>query len=374
MAKRRCSLCGGRLSDNKCTLCGLDNSIYQREREMILSYNDSRQKQDSRYMAQPHKTDNGRQRQIQQKTHNPRGRVSSLSGTNAPQRTAPPRRPQPQKARSSRRSPAVITAVVILLIAALSLLQPLLRIGRSLLDKLDSFESDSYVSYDDTYDNYEYWDPYEYVTEEIPETGDSFDTVIGYGTYIVGIHIPEGVYTAELIAGDGFLVAEHEEYFLYDSIYFGTDSAYDQVTEREDFRLYNGEIIDLDSRLIVRLTTENAQPLEQEPQENPLSDPVTLEPGVYTVDNDAVPQGIFDISADTSDPDAYANVILTYPNGTSEYYWVDSTYAITSEEYSDPSARNIVFPAGTDVTVEYGDVVLTPSEVYYDVDYSQYSE
>ena len=37
MFKKKCSLCGGRLENNRCTLCGLDNSIYEQRRPVRQS-------------------------------------------------------------------------------------------------------------------------------------------------------------------------------------------------------------------------------------------------------------------------------------------------------------------------------------------------
>ena len=50
MAKWRCSLCGGRLSEGRCTLCGLDNTIYKRETAYSggASQEEGRQKQKQR--------------------------------------------------------------------------------------------------------------------------------------------------------------------------------------------------------------------------------------------------------------------------------------------------------------------------------------
>ena len=47
MAKWRCSLCGGKLSEGRCILCGLDNTIYKRETAYSggASQEESRQKQ-----------------------------------------------------------------------------------------------------------------------------------------------------------------------------------------------------------------------------------------------------------------------------------------------------------------------------------------
>ena len=40
-------------------------------------------------------------------------------------------------------------------------------------------------------------DPYESITKGIPETGESAEYALTSGLYIVGVHIPEGVYQAE---------------------------------------------------------------------------------------------------------------------------------------------------------------------------------
>lgn len=91
--------------------------------------------------------------------------------------------------------------------------------------------------------------------------------------------------------------------------------------------------------------------------------------------DDTVPQGIYDLTLDMSDEGGYgySSVTLLYPDGESKYFWVDGPdYAVTSSRYTDISVRNIVIPEGTEITVEYGGVVLEPSEGYYDADYSVY--
>ena len=215
-----------------------------------------------------------------------------------------------------------------------------------------------------------------FATREIPSSGDAYETVLGNGIYRVGVHIPEGVYRAELVEGTGGIGIDDEENSIYHYVTFGTESEYDQVTEEEDIRLYNGADLSIDSGVILRFTTENAQPLTQEIKENPLSEPVSLEAGTYTSGDGIIPEGIYDITAlDTLEDDyGYSSVTLTYPNGSSEYLWVDSTdYAPVSDEYTDTGAKNIVIPDGTEVSVEYGSITLTPSEVYYDVDYTEYT-
>ena len=285
-----------------------------------------------------------------------------------------------------RRGLAVwIIIIAVILIAALPALTDIVSniLGNGFSTVTDTFTSDS-VSYnmDDTgYDDDYIWDdsdydPYSFATREIPSSGDAYETVLGNGIYRVGVHIPEGVYRAELVEGTGGIGIDDEENSIYHYVTFGTESEYDQVTEEEDIRLYNGADLSIDSGVILRFTTENAQPLTQEIKENPLSEPVSLEAGTYTSGDGIVPEGIYDITAlgTLEDDYGYSSVTLTYPNGSSEYLWVDSTdYAPVSDEYTDTGAKNIVIPDGTEVSVEYGSITLTPSEVYYDVDYTEYT-
>ena len=55
MLKKKCSLCGGDLVNNRCTFCGLDNSIYDRERSIrrsISSQSESPPDRDLDYQRQ----------------------------------------------------------------------------------------------------------------------------------------------------------------------------------------------------------------------------------------------------------------------------------------------------------------------------------
>ncbi len=384
MSKIRCSLCGGLLVDNKCTFCGLDNSIYHRERQLERSFSSQDQERLNSYARRTKTTENtySGQAQTQQDPYSSHTRRASPPGkaTRPEGRSSSRAAYERQKNAGNKRRRLIFILTIVILISALP---GLFRIGRSWLDTLRSMsdvlewsddDPNSNSGYDDSSDTYEY-DPYEYVTEEIPETGSTFETVLGNGNYMVGVHIPEGVYTAELVAGNGTLSADHEDYSIYEYVYFGSDPEYDEVTVKEDLRLYNGELVQIDSNLIVHLTTSNAQPLEQEPAANPLSEPVFLDEGTYIAGDGEIPEGLFDISYDTASGEdyGYASISLTYPGGLREYCWVNSPEAtVISDEYTDVSARNIVFSEGTVVTVEYGGIILEPSEGYYDIDYSQY--
>ena len=135
-------------------------------------------------------------------------------------------------------------------------------------------------------------------------------------------------------------------------------------------------LLEIDSNVILRFTTDNAQPLTEEPSANPLTESVTVEEGTYTAGDGEIPEGIFDISAiDISEGgNGYASITLVYPDGTSSYLWADSQdFTVTTEDFTNASVKNVVIPDGTEVSVEYGDTVFTPSEGYYDVDFARYN-
>ena len=54
-------------------------------------------------------------------------------------------------------------------------------------------KTDEGYSYEESYEADDR-DPYESITKGIPETGESAEYTLTSGLYIVGVHIPEGVY------------------------------------------------------------------------------------------------------------------------------------------------------------------------------------
>lgn len=395
MAKWRCSLCGGRLSEGRCTLCGLDNTIYKRE----ISYSgdslqdESRREQKQHIKAQPQRQAR-RPEQYGRKDTSETGKYNAAAasaggsgygtGPAGQRSTAAPVQRAKQQSRSAGRpahnkktKSGRLAFLVILLIILFSFLPAVIEAVQSMLQDISSDSGQDFDTYfSDSYDNGETdYDPYEYVTREIPDTGEAFEIVLGNGIYKVGVHIPEGVYRAEVVEGAGSVGITDDENIIYDSVYLGEEEEYGQVTAAEDLRLYSGAELQVGDGVIVKLSTENAQPLIQETSENPLTESVSLPEGTCISGDDTVPQGIYDMTADTSDEGdyGYSSVTLIYPNGESEYFWVEGPdYAVTSPQYTDISVRNIVIPEGTEISVEYGGVILEPSEGYYDVDYSGY--
>lgn len=365
MARLRCRLCGGKLVNNRCTFCGLDNSCYDRDHSYQKAF--SEQRRSERRVEQ--RAASGTQTQTQTRTSAPPQPRPVQKTAPVRNNVVPPRAAAPVKKRSG-------AARVIIIIAAIFIIVPLFgNIGSALLDNFSSMLSGS--TYDDSYsDDYD-WDPYEFVTRDIPETGETYETVIGAGIYQIGIHLPEGIYRAELLAGTGSIDITDSENSIYDYTYFGTEDEYDEVTGLDDIRLYNGAELKVDAGVLIRFSTENAQPLTEQPYASEESDAYTLPEGEYTAGTDGCPEGIYDISVDT-DPDepyGYASISLLYPDGLTEYFWADSPESAASiDGYSSAGVRNVVIPDGTEVSVEYGDIILIPGQGCYDVDYDSYPQ
>lgn len=364
MAKFRCRLCGGKLIDNRCTFCGLDNSCYDRDLSL--------QKTVSEQQAHP-----SQPAAVQQPPPVPEKKVqqpppAKHTGSRSSYR-------KPTASNEKKRNTAARVTIIIIAIAIFGSI--ISAAGSTLMDAVSSMMSGS--TYDDLYspDDYDWsfddWDPYAFVTRDIPDDGEVYETVLGTGTYQTGIHIPEGIYHAELLEGAGSINISDSENSIYKSVYFNADEEYGQVTGEDDIRLYNGSELHVDSGVLIHLSTDNAQPLTETPYPDTSSDVFPLPEGEYTTDSAEIPEGIYDISIaeDAEDPYGYASVTLLYPNGSSGYFWVDSPESgVSADGYSSAGAKNVVIPDGTEISVEYGDIILTPGQACYDVDYTNYPQ
>lgn len=353
--KFKCQLCGSRLVNGRCEFCGLDNSLYTKE-----------------HMKNPYRIPKTGEMNSKESKN---GSTTVKSHTARSGTQAKPARSSP--ARSSKDKRGYVIAIVIVAALIISLIPALIEFGGNVIDRISTPESDLIYSYDD--DPAEY-DPYSYVTREIPADGTTYETVLGCGTYLVGTHIPEGIYTVSLQQGEGSLFLIDDENMIYDYFWFGEDEEYDEITSTDDLRLYGGAWLTIDDSTLLQFTTANAQPLTQELTANPLTDTVTLREGIYIVgDTDNIAEGIYDIYSPGGDIDVYTDIEITYPNEDVKYLSLyqnglsdDPDY--DPDYYADHGIRNIVLPAGTSLAVNGDPVEFRPSEGYYDIDFESYCE
>ena len=143
--------------------------------------------------------------------------------------------------------------MIVILVILICIAGPVLfQIGKSVIETgtvpdTDSWQSavDSLFSDDDSSLDLNDYDAYDYVTREIPEDGTDYEVTLSDGFYQVGIHIPEGVYHVELAEESADLHIADTENIIYDSVWFGDETEYDEVTEADDIRLYNGAEISI---------------------------------------------------------------------------------------------------------------------------------
>ena len=266
-----------------------------------------------------------------------------------------------------------VTLIIILMIVICVFGPALIRIVRSMLEAGSSSDGNSWLTgiesiFSDDSDvshTYEDHNPYEYVTREIPGTGSTYETAIGSGVYQVGIHMPEGVYHAELAYGNGGLQISDTENLIYESIWFGEDGLDDEVTETDDLRLYNGAQMAISGSAALTFSTSNAQPLTQDITANPLTGSVVLNEGTYTVGEDILPEGIYDVIVKEFEGYASFNLDLLYPNGSNKFLW-------TARDSASPGGRlrNIILPAGTEITLIGDPAEFLPGEGYFE--YAEY--
>lgn len=286
MRKNRCSLCGGKLVNNRCTECGLDHTK-----------ND--EKSPSNYKI-----------------------------------------PQNRKAKKSRGSGKIYLFLFIGIFGFLALIAA------------------NRMNYSVIYEDWDTENPYRYVTRELSEEGEDFEIVLEPGRYEVGVHIPEGVYTAEVEERrSGYVNLNDSE----NDIYYFIDFQQGNETRQEDIRLYDGAMFEVSQRLKVKMYSENAQTVSMHTRENPLVQEVTVtshatsgvdfEPGTYDITFTATESAMIEEGTVNCTPS-----IEDMEKGVSE----QNLYF--NDEFGGETYHNVYLPAGTTVVIDgLSEVKMTPS-------------
>ena len=329
MRRRRCSLCGGKLVNNKCVECGLDNS-----------------KSDTSYRVNESKC-----------THEPLTHVHHEAEKVSKVHTV---EKEPAKQFQKGKHTVKIFVVIGILIFVIT---GFAQIAQKI--QMSSWKEESVEEYD----------PYKYLEKTLPETGEHFEETYTGGEYIVGLHIPEGQYRVELLSGSGSVDLEDSENHVYYSEFLADAQEEGVEREIEDFRLFAGAKVDIDSQLEVRFISENAQVQGMKSgMENPLTESVEIKEDV--VAGKDFPAGVYDVTFRRPDEEEYGMGYMKYiVPGTIreediEEYEISTGSVLLGE--SGEIYHNVVLPEGTTVTVEEGIIILTPSEKIESEDYGAY--
>lgn len=374
----RCSLCGSRLNNGKCEFCGLDNRMYSRKYMKDPYHMADIAKEAGTPKAPPGQIQRpastfGQSGSTSRETvftaKPPVRKGADNSSRRQKQDVSSWQKKQNSGSARSRAAIVIIILVIIICIAAPVLFQ----LGKSVIEtgsapEADSWQSaiDSLFTDNDSSLDFNDYDPYNYVTREIPEDGTSYEATLGNGFYQVGIHIPEGIYHVELAEESADLHIADTENIIYDSVWFGDETEYDEVTEADDIRLYNGAEISITGGGSLLFTTDNAQPFTQETAANPLTESFILEDGISTA-GEYIPEGMYDILLAEDDEYISFGLEISYPNELSEYLWA-SNFSGEPEE----RIRNVIIPDGTELTLDGGPIELVPSGGYFEADFADY--
>ncbi len=396
----RCYLCGGKLRRGRCVECGLDNdrmtrrdyrlnvtTPYHVKKQQVAARKAENMKYAKVYEVRQESLENmGKPINQQKKTSPPRPintPTKSNTGRTVYQKQASEAYRKLQRetrSRVERRQQEVndskkkwkglsIAGIIWIIFLVIS------EVGGCVSDIIDEFSYKT-PEYESVYYEEEVapepngavpQEDYEYVSRELSETGDYYESVLTPGYYIVGVHIPEGCYTLEII--EGTYMSSYIQDFdngIYLSPGFGEDS-YDGYLTLEDVRLYEGALVEINGSGALNFTSENAQTDTMTGMENPM-DPTTVatfETDEYMeiVVGEDIPEGVYDFTALSGWSSVNISYNLDEESCNEYYYWIDS-------ETLENTFANIVLIEGMTIICDNAiELQITPSAAIATDDY-----
>lgn len=350
MFGKRCSLCGGKLNSNGiCTECGLDNNKSDK------NYRINQSECDHEPLTHVHHGKNEKPEK-QSKPNTPRqswqGSTTTYSGNTGS--TGSTGRKKSGKNKKPGRIISKIIAVIVIFNVFFGIFQPLVS------DILD----DAISGYQENTEDYTRSDPYEYVTKELPEDGESVSFELTSGDYVVGVHIPEGNYQADVSYDYDTVQVDDGDSGLYLYEYAGrTDGDY-----LDDLRLYNGAIVHISSQTTITLYSDNAQTENILYENNPLAgqEPLVVKKDL-TVGPD-LPAGVYDLTLVSGEGSVDVDIYAEYGESMETKNLYLGENCTDGKEY-----KNLVLPKNAQITLDDNmELRLTPSEKVSTTDYYQY--
>lgn len=388
MKKRRCYLCGGKLVNGRCTLCGLDNTKIERKNYRLNESSFDGKGIEAKHLCESHngKPSGGLNRQGQaswqsgrnqqgqsswQNGQNQQGQSSWQSGQNWTQTGR-------KKKKEGKQKKGWISTVIVLLMILISVGGPAISFVtteiKNKIYQINNSGDDNWWGGSEIDTSVDENDPYEFVTRELSDSGEVYGTELGYGEYVVGTDIPEGTYEVTLQSGYGSFQTEDPDNSIYLYGYFSENASDEDedITEMEDVRLYDGAHVMIGEDVVLAFHTENGQTGQMQSEDNPLSVTYTLQPEKkYTVGKE-IPAGVYDVSG-TKDWAVMEYEIYLGELYDKEYDSLNyQSYSIMVEAGSENAIyKNAVLTEGTEITVT-GKMILTPSKKIGSQDYEAF--
>lgn len=403
MKKRRCYLCGGKLVNGRCTLCGLDNTKIERKNYRLNESSFDRKGIEAKHLCESHngkpsgshtnqsggqnrQRQNGQNQQRQvswQNGQNQQGQTFRQNGQNQQGQTSRQRgqnwtQTGGKKKTAGKQKKGWISTVIVLLMILISVGGPAISFVtteiKNKIDQINNSGDDNWWSGSEIDTSVDENDPYEFVTRELSDSGEVYDTELGYGEYVVGTDIPEGTYEVTLQSGYGSFQTDDPDNSIYLYGYFSENASDEDedITEMEDVRLYEGAHVMIGEDVVLAFHTENGQTGQMQSEDNPLSVTYTLQPEKkYTVGKE-IPAGVYDVSG-TKDWAVMEYEIYLGELYDEEYDSLNyQNYSIMVESGSENAIyKNAVLTEGTEITVT-GKMILTPSKKIGSQDYEAF--
>ena len=185
--------------------------------------------------------------------------------------------------------------------------------------------------------------------------GGNMQINLGPGIYMAGLHLPAGIYDAELVSGSGSVYVQNMEENYWESDYLYERSS-KKEQKMEDLRLTRGTMIKITDELWMNLSTGESQGYlaDTTDWENSLTDPVKVQDGMTAGED--FPAGTYCLTC-TSREQGTAMLIFKYL----DYSGYEDYEQIMFYEGTD-RVENITFAEG-DVLMKLNcEITLTPAE------------
>ena len=195
---------------------------------------------------------------------------------------------------------------------------------------------------------------YRFIEDVMNLKGDSYTVTLPQGDYKVGVHIPEGTYTATTVNHDSLLSISDDKNFINSTQYSSDHNVNnpDEFVEYQNVLLFNGATLGLNNNYTVKLSTENAQTSKMKKLE-----PNTVIESFEVKDGDVsgvdFPVGTYDIDIKATE-DGYGTVQQIHSdNSTSKKELVPGGNSLH---------YNVEYPKGAKIVLDKATVTFTTSK------------
>ena len=173
---KRCTLCGGKIVNNVCVECGLDNSKNDE------NYSPGKSSCEGKPMTHVH---------------------TGKENTYTVQKV--------RKKKSTGSKALGVISILIIIMLVFSSAVPYI---------IDRVKEESYTEQVSEEMEMEAYDPYELVERELSGDGEEYETILTAGLYKGGVHLPEGRYSILIESGNGTFSVSDTENNIFLSVLF----------------------------------------------------------------------------------------------------------------------------------------------------------